>query len=85
MSTPNSNNLREAQKIVIEEAFQKKYQWNCSACTFLNDGFKVRCAICNTPNNNLPPSWKCRVCSSVNNGIYVTCAQCNNLRQWSKN
>ena len=74
--------LQDARILVNQDVFKKKISWNCSVCTFYNDGYRTICEVCHSKNPHPPLDWKCDCCAFMNNGMKVSCIKCKYLRKW---
>ena len=49
------------------ENIERRKEWNCKACTFLNSVENVICSVCETERDGW---WKCTRCSHCNNSLF---------------
>lgn len=60
-----------------------KPSFNCSACTFNNQGTRTDCAVCGTPRPIA--DWQCVQCTLMNPGHRATCSVCSHAKPTATN
>jgi hypothetical protein len=74
--------LLEAQLVILREAMNIKYKWDCKHCTFKNLGLETLCEICKKYNQSPQPDWQCNTCYNLNKNSKLTCFSCYSIREW---
>ena len=89
-SDKNTLEKNHEQNVVVAD---NESSWRCSRCTFLNEAFHKRCAICSMSStrrafdeedegNEIATNWICGVCRFQNSaGASVRCVFCNASRK----
>uniref|UniRef100_H3HC06 RanBP2-type domain-containing protein n=1 Tax=Phytophthora ramorum TaxID=164328 RepID=H3HC06_PHYRM len=82
----------EEEKGEEEKEENTPKNWNCPACTFLNEAPRCFCEMCETPNPSPPvvstralsgavvaADWNCAACTMVNPAAMRVCGMCGTL------
>ncbi|KAL4110614.1 hypothetical protein PRIC1_002305 [Phytophthora ramorum] len=82
----------EEEKGEEEKEENTPKNWNCPACTFLNETPRCFCEMCETPNPSPPvvstralsgavvaADWNCAACTMVNPAAMRVCGMCGTL------